>query len=332
MRIDDAVREFREQRARRAGRVPLIVPYTGYGSRSWVRVLARVLITSQVPSDSESPQESFRGWRSFTGIPVDGAPVRVEIGDVVHHVVANSGGLIDVRVEADLLPGWHRARLRIEGETHETAEASAPVFVLDPAAPFGIVSDIDDTVMVTALPRPLLAAWNTFVLNEHARSPTPGMAVLYDRLHRAHPAAPFLYLSTGAWNVAPTLGRFLSRNLYPPGPLLLTDWGPTPDRVFRSGRAHKIEQLERLSEEFPDMRWLLIGDDGQHDEETYSGFAAEHPENVAAICIRQLSTGEAVLAGGRSKEDRREETTSVSWAYAPDGGGFAVALEEMGLL
>ena len=32
-----------------------------------------------------------------------------------------------------------------------------------------MVSDIDDTVMVTALPRPLLAAWHTFVVNEHAR-------------------------------------------------------------------------------------------------------------------------------------------------------------------
>ncbi|RIX28922.1 DUF2183 domain-containing protein [Amnibacterium setariae] len=330
MRIDSAVREFREQRARRRGRVPLVVPYTGYGSTSWVRVLGRVLITTQLPS--ESPQESFRGWRSFTGIPIDGAPVRVEIGDTVHHVVADSGGVIDVRVAVELTPGWHRIVLRTEGAGAESAPVEAPVFVLDPAAPFGVVSDIDDTVMVTALPRPLLAAWNTFVLNEHARTPTPGMAVLYDRIRRTHPAAPFLYLSTGAWNVAPTLRRFLGRNLYPPGPLLLTDWGPTPDRVFRSGRAHKIEQLERLSEEFPDMRWLLIGDDGQHDEETYSGFAAEHPENVAAICIRQLSAGEAVLAGGRSKEDRREETTSVSWAYAPDGGGFAVALEEMGLL
>jgi len=42
----------------------------------------------------------------------------------------------------------------------------------------------------------------------------------------AHPNAPVFYLSTGAWNVAPALTRFLSRNLYPPGPLLLTDWGP----------------------------------------------------------------------------------------------------------
>ncbi|WP_133766838.1 App1 family protein [Amnibacterium kyonggiense] len=330
MRVDDAIREFREQRALRRGRVPSVVPYTGYGSTSWVRVLGRVLITKQLPT--ETPQESFRGWRSFTGIPVDGAPVRVTVGDVVHHVVADRGGVIDVRVEVELEPGWHRITLQAEAEGRRSPEVRAPVFVLDPSSPFGVVSDIDDTVMVTALPRPLLAAWNTFVLNEHARTPTPGMAVLYDRIRDAHPAAPFLYLSTGAWNVAPTLGRFLGRNLYPPGPLLLTDWGPTPDRVFRSGRAHKIDELERLAEEFPDVKWLLIGDDGQHDEDTYSGFAQRHPENVAAICIRQLSTSEAVLAGGRSRKDQRERATDADWTYAPDGAAFATALEQNGIL
>lgn len=330
MQIDDALRVFREHRARRRGRVPIVVPYTGYGSTAWVRVLGRVLITRQLPS--ESPQESYRGWRSFAGVPVDGAPVRVEVGGSVHHVVADRGGVIDVRVAVELTPGWHRITLQHEGDGAVSPAVTAPVFVIDPAVPFGVVSDIDDTVMVTALPRPLLAAWNTFVINEHARTPTPGMAVLYDRIHREHPAAPFLYLSTGAWNVAPTLQRFLSRNLYPPGPLLLTDWGPEPDRVFRSGRAHKIEELDRLASEFPDMRWLLLGDDGQHDEETYSGFAKAHPQNVAAICIRQLSNSEAVLAGSRSRESAREETTAADWAYAPDGGGFAKSLQQLGLL
>ena len=54
--------------------------------------------------------------------------------------------------------------------------------MVDPQTRFGVVSDIDDTVMVTALPRPLLAAWHTFVVNEHARATTPGMPVLYERL------------------------------------------------------------------------------------------------------------------------------------------------------
>src|SRR5690606_16147761 len=110
-----------------------------------------------------------------------------------------------------------------------------------------------------------------------------------------------IYLSTGAWNVAPTLTRFLWRNLYPRGALLLTDWGPTHDRWFRGGREHKRSSLAPIAQDFPDIAWLLVGDDGQHDEELYGEFAAAHPDSVAAVAIRQLSPGAAVLAGGRKR-------------------------------
>jgi phosphatidate phosphatase APP1 len=329
MRIDDAVREFREQRARRRGQVPTVIPYTGYGSTTWVRVLGRVLMT---PRRQSKAQESVRGWRSFTSVAVNKAKVCVRVGDREHIVEADHGGVIDARLEADLTPGWHRVTLQsVDPEGPNAPANEAPVFVLDPDEPFGLISDVDDTVMVTALPRPLLAGWNTFVLNEHARTATPGMAVLYDRLHREHPRAPMIYLSTGPWNVAPTLTRFLSRNLYPAGPLLLTDWGPTPDRIFRSGRAHKVAQLARLAEEFPAVKWLLIGDDGQHDEEIYGDFAAAHPDSIAAVAIRQLTPGEAVLAGGRSK-DVRPEGVGVPWVTAPDGRALAGELRNLNLL
>ena len=154
------------------------------------------------------------------------------------------------------------------------------------------------------------------MLDEHARRPVPGMAVLLERLTRSNPGAPVIYLSTGAWNVAPTLTRFLSRQLYPAGALLLTDWGPTHDRWFRSGRDHKRESLARLAEEFPGIQWLLVGDDGQHDEDIYGEFVDAHPDNVSAVAIRQLSNSEAVLAGGRSSTPASGNTRTASDARA----------------
>jgi phosphatidate phosphatase APP1 len=187
--------------------------------------------------------------------------------------------------------------------------------------------------MVTTLPRPLLAAWNTFVLDEHARVPTPGMAVFLERLAAFTPGAPVIYLSTGAWNVAPTLSRFLSRNLYPAGALLLTDWGPTHDRWFRSGSAHKRDNLRRLAEQFPHIRWILIGDDGQHDEAIYSDFQRDYPGSVAAVAIRQLSPSEAVLAGGRSRDAILiEGGPEAPWVYGPDGSSLSSQLAEHGLI
>ncbi len=324
-RLEDAFHRWRVRRGRKRGLITTIVPYTGYGSTGWVRVLCRVVL-GRPDAGPVQRAAKVRGWRSFFSIPVVDDPITVTAGGVTRTLSADRDGIIDLRLEADLEPGWQEATIAAD----DTAAVTAPVFIVDPAIRFGVVSDIDDTVMVTALPRPFLAAWNTFVLDEHARTPVAGMAVLYERLRLFHPGSPFIYLSTGAWNVAPTLTRFLGRNLYPAGALLLTDWGPTAEGWFRSGRTHKRRSLARLAKEFPDMEWLLIGDDGQHDESIYEEFAREHPENVSAVAIRQLTPGEAVLAGGRSQASH--DGVRMPWIHASDGAGIAEKLSAIGLL
>lgn len=334
-RIEDAFHGFRARRARKRGYLTTVVPYAGYGSTTWIRVLGRVVLTkdprpgSRAERKNRKREERVRGWRSFTSVPVVDVDVEVEVDGERHLVSPDRGGLIDEVLPVQLRPGWHAVTMTA---TDNQSRTGSSVFVVDPQSRFGVISDVDDTVMVTALPRPLLAAWNTFVLDEHARVPTPGMAVMLERTVSAHPGAPMVYLSTGAWNVAPTLTRFLSRNLFPTGPLLLTDWGPTHDRWFRSGTEHKQSSLVRLAEEFPDVRWLLVGDDGQHDEDIYYRFASSHPESVAAVAIRQLSSGEAVLAGGRSTAEKHSQTSGVPWVYAPDGAGLLDQLERLELL
>jgi phosphatidate phosphatase APP1 len=329
-RLEDAFHAFRAKRARKHGLLPTVIPYSGYGGEGWIRVLSRVLLVRPLrPRSSAKPRNrGVRGWRSFTSVPAGDVAVIITAAGKDYRVTADRGGVVDTRLELDLPAGWNTITLR----TEDSAPVNAPVFVAHDGARFGIVSDIDDTVMVTALPRPLLAAWNTFVLDEHARRPVAGMSVLYERLVRAHAGAPVVYLSTGAWNVAPTLTRFLSRNLYPAGALLLTDWGPTHDRLFRSGKEHKRQNLARLAADFPKLKWLLIGDDGQHDEELYGEFARAHPDSVAAVCIRQLSPSEAVFAGGRSTLGDERSGGSTRWLYAPDGAGLSEQLTALGLL
>ncbi len=327
-RFEDMVHARVERRVVGRGWHHVLTGYTGYGASGWVRVLARVLHAR--PQDrSDLPEEPRRGWRSFITVQAVDVEVVVRAGDREVRVRSDRGGYIDVRMEADLPAGWQNITLSTEGG--EDVEVS--VVVVDAATRFGIVSDIDDTVMVTTLPRAMLAAWNTFVLTEHARRPVPGMAVLYERLAKAHPGAPVVYLSTGAWNVAPTLTRFLSRHLYPEGPLLLTDWGPTRDGWFRSGQAHKRTSLLRLASEFPDLKWLLIGDDGQHDPDLYSEFARSNPANVAAVAIRHLSPAEQVLASGLPVPmDQAKSVPGTPWVSGPDGASLSKALDKLDLV
>jgi phosphatidate phosphatase APP1 len=75
---------------------------------------------------------------------------------------------------------------------------------------------------------------------------------------------------------------------------------------------------------------LLVGDDGQHDEERYREFVDAHPDSVAAVAIRKLTPGEAVLAGGRSQHEAH--LGAAPWVYGVDGAELADSLTALGLL
>ncbi len=307
-----------------------VIAYTGYGSPDFVRVLGRVVL---VPHWSRSQlgraTKEFvkrRGWRNFLTASCVRVKVHIAVGDRTVAVTSDRGGYLDHRiVQHDLLPGWQTVTLR----TDQAPPVDCEVLVVGPDTEFGLVSDIDDTVLTTWLPRPMIAAWNTFVRDESNRQSIPGMARLYHQYLAAHPGAPMVFLSTGAWNTYDFLNRFLQRHNYPKGALLLTDWGPTNTGWFRSGMEHKRTSLLRLAAEFPKLSWLLVGDDGQHDPEIYAEFAHTHPDHVAAVAIRQLSPAEQVLAHGTNMPlDETEELadSDSTWVEAPDGRGLAARL------
>lgn len=321
----------RRDRARRRGDTPRILAFTGYGSPRWVRLFCRVLLSKPEWSEAEYlaqiVRDGVRGWQNFVSPPIAYARVDVEVAGHRHPVRADRNGVVDVRIPAELPAGWATVTLHVTG----AESVKQDVLIVDDATREAVICDVDDTVWVTALPRPLTAAWNSFLIDEHARRPVAGMSVMLNRLAEQHDGTPVFYVSTGPWNVAQTLTRFMTRNLFPLGPMLLTSWGPTEDRWFRSGMAHKVNALARLAEDFPQLEWTLIGDDGQHDPEIYTHFAHHHPGRVRGIAIRQLSATEALLAGGRAEETQRA-TDGVPWAYGPDGAALSFQLENAGVL
>lgn len=306
--------------ARRLGWRERVINYTGYGNLGMVRVLARVVLAPGRSPMDLLPEDSLarRGWRNFVILPSVRARGTMTIGDQVIPVVADPGGYIDVSVVAHgLTPGWNTVTIR----TTSSDPTDCDVMVIGDDATFGIVSDIDDTIISTSLPRPLIAAWNSLILAENARTPVPGMAAMYTELLSRHPGSPVVYVSTGAWNTQAFLHRFLKRHGFPDGPLLLTDWGPTNTGWFRSGRAHKAQSLRHLASDFPHVRWLLIGDDGQHDPTVYGQFALEHPDVVRGIVIRELNPVEQVLAHGTTERLDADHSRSgpVPVVRGPDG-------------
>ena len=331
-RTEDLVRGVLNRWLVGRGWRPQVLPFAGYGTAGeggWVRLLCRVQLMP--PGSRRRDPATLRGWRRFLSAPAAGIPVAVVVAGDRHELASGRDGYVDVVLPAAFPPGRSEALVSAAG----SPPVSAPLYLVGPGPGTGIVSDIDDTVVITALPRPLRAFWNTFVRQEASRLPVIGMPLLYHALLDAHPDAFVVYLSTGPWNVAPALEQFLARHGYPPGPLLLTDWGPTTSGWFRSGREHKLTQLRRLLAELPAVDWILIGDDGQHDPDIYTAIAQEFPSRVRAVVIRQLTAIEQVLTHGTP--DPREELQQghppvVREVRAPDGVRLRAELGRRGLL
>ena len=350
--IEDAVKARIAEELTERGWRHKIIAYTGYGSAGFVRVLARVVFTehpeetaaADVEATSEQLEhadEETRGWRAFVTAPAVEVPVTIRLGEREVLTRTDRAGLVDLTIRGHgLQPGWHRLTL----ESPRAVATQAAVHVIASTQRFGIISDIDDTILTTNLPRPLVAFWNTFVRAEAERVPVAGMATLFHRFMAEHAVptsiereepgveVPVIYVSTGAWNTAPHLMRFIRRHGFPAGPMLLTDWGPTNSGWFRSGPAHKRAQLRRIARELPHIRWVLVGDTGQKDPVIYRDFAEDHPELVRAIALRQLTLKEQLISHGLpvlppSATRTAKGLPETPVVEAPDGFELARLLE-----
>ncbi|QGF24779.1 App1 family protein [Raineyella fluvialis] len=328
-RVEEALNRAVGRFLRRRGWKERVVAYTGYGDPTFVRVMARLILVPERSASGAFGRELLkrRGWRNFLALPVVRGTIVVHTSRGPIEVRTDRSGYIDVRLEnGSLEPGWRKVEL----STTDGRRTSADIQVIDPRTDFGIISDIDDTIISTMLPRLMLAAWNSLVVHESARQAVPGMARLYRDLLAEHPGAPLVFVSTGSWNTQPTLNRFLHSRRFPLGAMLLTDWGPTSTGWFRSGREHKEREVRQLAEDFPNIRWVLVGDDGQHDPAIYGRFTLEYPDHVRVVAIRQLTPAEQVLAHGTLdalESEQMDRSHSVPWVAGQDGWEIHVKLD-----
>ncbi len=168
---------------------------------------------------------------------------------------------------------------------------------------FGIISDIDDTIVPTGATRVLEMLKNTFLRNAHSRIPFPGVSAFYRALKQGTSSGehnPVFYVSSSPWNLYGFLMEFMEINQIPLGPLMLRDLGLTKEHfISGSHNKHKLIQVERIFEIVKDIPFILIGDSGQHDPEIYLQVVKDFPGRVKMIYIRDANTGrkKALQAG-----------------------------------
>ncbi|MFI0431702.1 MAG: App1 family protein [Candidatus Nanopelagicales bacterium] len=338
--IEDRLAKFRRERKIGKGtlRATYVVAYRGYVGNGRAYTKLRVTEEPVVPQQAEilTDPEALRGnLRRFAALSFPGVDVTVSMAGAADRAETARHGYANATVPvSDLVPGWHDYEVRTEpvDPDEEPATARSQVLVPDPAAPYWVISDIDDTVLQTGLAEGLVAVKNTLFGQARTRRAVPGMATLY-RAIEGGPAggarAPFFYISTGPWNLYDMLTEFLRVRGFPAGPMFLTDWGPQERYISRSGTQHKRSSLRRLQALYPKTKFVLIGDSGQQDAYNYTDFAREFPESVAAIIIVDVGLSDKAEA---MREHEQTVAGEVPFHSVTDAREAAVVLAGMGVI
>ena len=169
------------------------------------------------------------------------------------------------------------------------------VRTLGPAARFGVISDIDDTIVETGATN-FLKHWRTVVANSaRSRTAFPGVSHLYRALTKGAGGPetnPIFYVSSSPWNLYDLFESFLALRKIPHGPMFLKDFGLDRDKWLTGGHdGHKLRMIERIMDAHPELSFVLIGDSGQRDAAIYAEAARRHEGRVLAVHIRDVTGG-----------------------------------------
>ena len=283
-----------------------VVPYRTYGTARRLYIKGRVLQDKKIASAGDKDtvlNNLLNMYKRFESDEVPGARLKVQLADEAHEVTTDKEGyfVLDLNPRTPVIHErlWHPLPLELVSAPlpfEPSLRVAAEVMIPPPDAEYGIISDIDDTIVKTTATNLLAMSRITFLNNARTRLPFAGVAEFYKALQLGRNGKrnnPFFYVSSSPWNLYDLLKDFLDLNNIPAGPLLLRDFGLEPKAGTAGGHmGHKFKEIKQILETYPHLSFVLVGDSGQEDPVIYREVVKQFPGRILAIYIRDVQLPE----------------------------------------
>jgi len=271
-------------------------PLFAFGNSNEIYFKARVVegYKQSVPSEKKTAARNMlAAIRRYSGSSVPDIKVQAYLGDQELLVISDGEGIVEGYFECRSTGENEKIRFSFVKEDDvefQSSEVIFPVTRYEADHPLGVISDIDDTILVSKATQVGEKLWLSISKNAYTRRPFPGISKFYKGLSNGG-ENPIFYVSSSDWNLNELIKDFLNFRDIPKGPLLLQDLHVNLKNIWKSGggsHAHKGEKIEFIFNLYPQMQFILIGDSGQHDPELYAAAIKNHPGRVKAVYIRLI--------------------------------------------
>jgi phosphatidate phosphatase APP1 len=297
---------YLKQRAGWLG-IPKILPYRGFGDTSTIYITGMVIEDKGLtkPADREKVWQNIIAMiKRFSSDEIPGVRVKVDFAGISQIEETDEMGFFSFRFDIGKASeklsnqSWHPFTVTLLDEIIENqpeVTANGEVSIITGEENRIIVSDIDDTILVSHSTQLFRKLRLMLFHNALTRTPFDGVSSFYRALEKGKDDAenPFFYVSSSEWNLYDLLENFFDHNDIPKGVLQLRRLESSIYKFWKSGQGsheHKYDKIKLLLEFYKNQKFILIGDSGQKDPEIYLRLAHDFPGRIESIYIRKIGS------------------------------------------
>ncbi|HEY0053758.1 MAG TPA: App1 family protein [Pedobacter sp.] len=303
-----------------------IIPYRSYGTANRLYLKGRVLEDKGIAASGDKDtvlNNLVNMYKRFESDEIPNAVLNVTFQDQQHQMVTDEEGYFMINIEPSYPivteNSWHQVEIELTDSPTKFVKGvkvTADVLVPPEDAEYGIISDIDDTIIETSATNTLAMSRTVFLHNAKTRLPFAGVSAFYKSLQLGRNGKrnnPFFYVSSSPWNMYDLLKEFMDLNEIPAGPLLLRDFGLKENKFFSNGghMGHKFKEIENILLTYPKLNFVLIGDSGQEDPKIYREVVKQYPGRILAIYIRDVQLPDREQIAIQIKEELSKDKVDM---------------------
>lgn len=274
--------------------------YRGYADEEKIVVMGHVFKKNAPDKYGLDKRKLKHAWsviRMFSIKTIKNAEVRLRFRNKEYRTKTLNDGYFQFTVPytGELENGWHKVVVSVifEGKT----KSMEGEFIKPFPGEYGIISDIDDTFLISHSRNLFKKLYILLTKNIHKRKAFDRAVEFYNLLDKAGrkksgKSNVLFYVSSSEWNLYHFITNFMDLHKFPKGVLKLKSIKKGIWDFLMGGKnhEHKFYSIKHILEFHPELKFILLGDDGQQDAYIYERICKIFSENITAVYIRQTKS------------------------------------------
>jgi len=266
--------------------------YNCYGNPYKMMISGRVLETKEHQEQKRDDAWFKNSWHKLKHLinsEVKNEAISVKIGELEKEAKTDDEGYFRFEI-FNKKEAWRNHQKVELSLNQQNISTSVLALVLDKSTTKGVISDFDDTIIVSNVINKLKLLNNTLFKNYKQRKLVQEVA---KKIKASN--APLFIVTGSPRQLQSSIDKFLDYHHFQKRTIITKKaHGDNADPLFDQ-LSYKFSYIEKLIELFPHIVWDCYGDSGEKDKEVYFALAKKYPHNIGKIYIRDVESGQVRL-------------------------------------